>query len=334
MKRLAEVDEVVEVILFAADPANSFMTGQELGRRRRHHRALTGQARSRIFQKIRREFAPPFRRRLNLAGLFLSAWHKTSFSRASGLITAASNSGISQQAAVGLAAGVALTGLLTLSIAPAFAAPVRWRQLLEACAWPCRWPADLSTQANRRLTQKAINQKAADPLGNCLPRTMFMRRFDDALANPRDDSKATGTLLVVKADQLRAINDDHGYDAGDDVIKALASTLLASVRKTDFVGRLDGDEFGVFLWGAAIKDALMVSDRIRRNVGHLRVSEEFGLSISVGGAILASQTVDADDGLRFANRGLEFARLGGGDRTEMIYVPATGEPVQVAGVVH
>lgn len=258
---------------------------------------------------------------------------QTLFSRASGLITAASNSGISQQAAVGLAAGVALTGLLTLSIAPAFAAPVA---LAAALGGLCVALPLASFLARRQtaIDQKAINQKAADPLGNCLPRTMFMRRFDDALANPRADSKATGTLLVVKADQLRAINDDFGYDAGDDVVNALASTLLASVRKTDFVGRLDGDEFGVFLWGAAIKDALMVSDRIRRNVGHLRVSEEFGLSISVGGAILASQTVDADDGLRFANRGLEFARLGGGDRTEMIYVPATGEPVQVAGVVH
>lgn len=258
---------------------------------------------------------------------------KSLLSRASGLFTAASNSGISQQAAIGLAAGVALTGLLTLSIAPAFAAPVALAAALGGIcvALPL---ANVFARKQTALDMQEINQRTADPLTNCLPRAMFMRRFDDALANPKDDRKATGTLLVVKADQLRSINDDYGYGAGDDVIEALASTLLASVRKTDFVGRLDGDEFGIFLWGAAIKDAIMVSDRIRRNVAHLRVSEEFGLSISVGGAILASHDLDADDGLRFANRGLDFARMGGGDRTEMIYVPASGEPVQVAGAVH
>ncbi len=253
--------------------------------------------------------------------------------RASGLITAAGNSGFTRQTAVGLAAGVAVTGLLTLTLAPAAAAPVA---LAAALGGACAVVPLLRTltRSKRNEEERDLSLKAADPLANCLPRTAFMRRFDDALTSPKGDGKATGTLLVVKADQLRAINEGFGYDAGDDVVTALASTILASVRKTDFVGRLDGDEFGVFLWGAAIKDAIMVSDRIRRNIAHLRVSDEFGLSVSVGGAILASRSVDADDGLRFASRGLEFARMGGGDRVEMIYVPATGEPVQVAGVVH
>lgn len=255
------------------------------------------------------------------------------YARAIGLITAASEHGFSRQTAIGLAAGVAITGLVTLSLAPAAAAPVA---LAAALGGICAAVPLLSTltRSKRRQDERELNERAADPLANCLPRTTFMRRFDDALTGPQGDRKATGTLLVVKADQLRAINEGHGYDAGDDVVTALASTLLASVRKTDFVGRLDGDEFGVYLWGASIKDAIMVSDRIRRNVAQLRVADEFGLSISVGGAILASTSVDADDGLRYANRGLEFARMAGGDRTEMIYVPATGEPVQVAGAVH
>lgn len=254
-------------------------------------------------------------------------------SRASGLITAARHHGISRHTAIGIAAGVAFTGLLTLSIAPSLAAPVALAAALGGIcvALPLM---RISVRSQQALETQNLNQKASDPLANCLPRTVFLRRFDDALASPRDDGKTSGTLLVVKADQLRTINDDHGFDAGDDVIEALASTLMASVRKSDFVGRLDGDEFGVFLWGASVKEAIMVSDRIRRNVAHLRVSDEFGLSISVGGAILAARDVDADEGLRFANRGLEFAREAGGDRVEMIYVPVTGEPVQVAGSVH
>lgn len=187
--------------------------------------------------------------------------------------------------------------------------------------------------AQRKLADMPKTTGVLDPLTNCLSRGSFMRRFDDLVLETGESKPTGGALLLVRADRMRAINDGYGSDAGDDVLCALASTIRASVRSTDFVGRLDGGEFGVFLRSASPKQAIMVADRIRGNVAQLRICDEIDLSISVGGAVFASN-VDADDLMRYANQSLDVARDGGKDKIEMVYVPSTGEPVLIAGSVH
>ena len=238
---------------------------------------------------------------------------------------------IALRASTGAAIGLAGAGLLALAtgapIVPTLAAAV-----IAAAATAVPLFHGLA-DARRRLAEKPKTNTTLDPLTNCLSRGTFLRRFDDLALDAGDDNPTGGALLLVRADHLRAINDSYGNDAGDDVLCALASTIRASVRATDFVGRLDGGEFGVFLRGASPKQAVTVADRIRRNIGQLRVSEEIDLSISVGGAVFAS-SLDADELMRFANRSLDAARDSGKDKVEMIYVPTSGDPVLIAGSVH
>ena len=66
---------------------------------------------------------------------------------------------------------------------------------------------------------------------------------------------ASGALVVLDVDGLKPINDAFGHAAGDQVLKAVAATLLRLVRSSDVVGRLGGDEFAVLLWNLSETDA-------------------------------------------------------------------------------
>jgi diguanylate cyclase (GGDEF)-like protein len=66
---------------------------------------------------------------------------------------------------------------------------------------------------------------------------------------------ARGALIVLDVDRLKPINDSFGHAAGDEVLKAIASTLTRQVRASDVVGRLGGDEFALLLWNLSETDA-------------------------------------------------------------------------------
>ena len=66
---------------------------------------------------------------------------------------------------------------------------------------------------------------------------------------------ASGALIVLDVDRLKPINDAFGHAAGDQVLKAIVTTLLAQVRASDVVGRLGGDEFALLLWNLSETDA-------------------------------------------------------------------------------
>jgi len=82
----------------------------------------------------------------------------------------------------------------------------------------------------------------------------FEREFHRAISYIKR-YHASGALIVLDVDRLKPINDAFGHTAGDQVLKAVAATLLLQVRSSDVVGRLGGDEFAVLLWNLSETDA-------------------------------------------------------------------------------
>ena len=89
-----------------------------------------------------------------------------------------------------------------------------------------------------------------DGLTGLLTRAYLLGQVRDHLNQHR-----SGAFLMVDADNFKLINDTFGHDVGDEALKRLADILRAAVSHDALVGRLGGEEFGVFLPGANDADA-------------------------------------------------------------------------------
>lgn len=96
------------------------------------------------------------------------------------------------------------------------------------------------------------------------------RLFDMAMQKAVEDSNARETplsLIMCDIDHFKRINDMFGHHVGDEIIKALAGVIEASVREMDSVARYGGEEFAIILPGTKLQDAKETAERIRRNFG-------------------------------------------------------------------
>jgi diguanylate cyclase (GGDEF)-like protein len=90
---------------------------------------------------------------------------------------------------------------------------------------------------------------------------------------------------MIDVDQLKAVNDTHGHEAGDQVLKDLAAMLLETVRSVDVPGRWAGDEFVVVLPDTQAAQAKLLANRLleRARVRPTRIKDQpVELSLSVG----------------------------------------------------
>jgi diguanylate cyclase (GGDEF)-like protein len=128
---------------------------------------------------------------------------------------------------------------------------------------------------------------STDSLTAVLNRGAFTMLVESYLAKAEEQATLrSGSLLVIDADHFKAINDSLGHQQGDEALKIIAKTIKGSLREADIVGRIGGEEFGVFLPGAEAAEASTVAERIRVAINRTIFppsGKQFGLSVSVGG---------------------------------------------------
>ena len=170
--------------------------------------------------------------------------------------------------------------------------------------------------ANRRLDILA----STDWLTDTLNRRAFT---SNASALLEATSVHLGTLLVIDADNFKSINDRFGHEAGDEALQLLARTIAASLRDTDLVGRLGGEEFGVFLADCDYDTATIAAERIRVAVACLDFAPggvAHHLSVSIGGATAIDRSRFAEL-FRIADQQLYGAKSSGRNRVELVRMP-------------
>jgi diguanylate cyclase (GGDEF)-like protein len=116
------------------------------------------------------------------------------------------------------------------------------------------------------------------------------------------------------------VNDGHGHDAGDAVLREVASIMVRVARKSDIVARWGGEEFVVGLAHTADAGARIAAERLRRAIAEASFSLPSGESLRVTASIgLASATATAgiDDLLGRADRALYVAKARGRNRVEI-----------------
>jgi diguanylate cyclase (GGDEF)-like protein len=127
-----------------------------------------------------------------------------------------------------------------------------------------------------------------DGLTGLLNRRAFQERVTAQLRGPR----TAGALVLCDVDHFKTINDFHGHDAGDKVLRSIADVLRSSTRRTDIAGRLGGEEFGVFLLAADVREACAFAARLKGEIAacdfmlegsKTQVTASFGVSDTQAG---------------------------------------------------
>ena len=155
-----------------------------------------------------------------------------------------------------------------------------------------------------------------------------------AIANRRDflkraNAAGSGILLMLDLDHFKAINDQHGHAIGDEVLRLTADLLRHSVREADIVGRLGGEEFGIFLAGANVKEATKIGDRLAAGLTYNQFDISFRVTASIG-AVEVAVGGDVPSLLSLADKALYAAKRAGRARFAL-YQPsaARSDPAQV-----
>ena len=126
--------------------------------------------------------------------------------------------------------------------------------------------------------ESAEHAAETDALTGCLNRRGWERvleREEDRCQRHR----LPATVVVVDLDSLKAVNDGHGHDAGDDLICGCARVLSATVRVHDTVARLGGDEFGVLATHAGDAGAPPLKQRLTTALAAARIDATLGAAV-------------------------------------------------------
>ncbi|SMQ72999.1 diguanylate cyclase (GGDEF) domain-containing protein [Devosia lucknowensis] len=172
------------------------------------------------------------------------------------------------------------------------------------------------TMANARLGRVA----RTDSLTACLNRGAFTSRIDSWLRDPT--TARSGALLMIDADHFKAINDVYGHDVGDEALTIIARSIRSILRNGDIVGRMGGEEFGVFLPGVSQHQAQLVAERIRAAVNSASFvpdGQQRSLSVSIGGAAFVEDT-SFTRLFRIADQRLYGAKHAGRNRATVVQV--------------
>jgi diguanylate cyclase (GGDEF)-like protein len=118
------------------------------------------------------------------------------------------------------------------------------------------------------------------------------RALDERLLEEVDRARRHGTHLsfvLLDIDDFKKVNDVFGHQAGDDVLRAVASVFGGSLRELDFAGRFGGEEFALILPGTTLAGACRVAEQIRERLGELAVIGPQDEVIGVTGSFGASE---------------------------------------------
>lgn len=192
-----------------------------------------------------------------------------------------------------------------------------------------RQQADMLTQMNSEL-RRTIQQKDA------LQREMFRLASEDDLthvANRRQLIQegllsmeqfkhlgATFTVLVADLDFFKHVNDTFGHIAGDEALRRIASSMRGTLRDTDSLGRVGGEEFCIILPDADSTAGCAVAERIRQRIAKITTSDFLDgqpLTVSIGVCQVRDSHASFFEVLNEADQALFVAKRTGRNRVHL-----------------
>lgn len=157
---------------------------------------------------------------------------------------------------------------------------------------------------------------------------MTRRGWVDACGRELERSLRYGTassIILFDIDHFKSINDAHGHPAGDEVLRAIVQRCGATLRDSDSLGRIGGEEFAILLPETAAAGAMDLAERLRQQFADTPVmvnGTELDVTASFGVSTRSSTIKDVDGWLSAADALLYRAKVNGRNRCEASTEPS------------
>ena len=165
-----------------------------------------------------------------------------------------------------------------------------------------------------------------DPLTRVLNAGAYYRACDQQI-HASQRANQPFAVLFIDLDHFKSINDTYGHAVGDDVLRAVAQTLQANVRRSDVVGRIGGEEFSVFLPNTQVKGAELLAENLRVAIESIHIEVDgvrlkITASIGVAAKRFDEETMQAIQ--QHADQAMYEAKRGGRNRVSTFDDDASG----------
>lgn len=152
-----------------------------------------------------------------------------------------------------------------------------------------------------RLNGELEALSVTDALTGLFNRRFYDKELDSKLATfHRTEQKFA--LILIDIDFFKAINDAHGHETGDSVLKVVSMRLKSNLREIDTLARIGGEEFAIILPDCNIDEAMIAAERHRRSIEAIdeipfKVAASFGVTEALSGDTKTSIYKRADNAL-------------------------------------
>jgi diguanylate cyclase (GGDEF)-like protein len=183
-----------------------------------------------------------------------------------------------------------------------------------------------------RLEREQRNHAQTDPLTGALNRRALMYRGGRMLTRHQYEN-APLCLLFLDLDHFKALNDRFGHSGGDDVLTKFVAVVHDSIRPTDFLFRLGGEEFCCLLPHTSTDQAQTVAERIRQQVENAAANvagAAVKVTVSLGLASTETFGYDLDALMRRADMAVYAAKRRGRNQLAIATADNTAAPIPIA----
>lgn len=169
-----------------------------------------------------------------------------------------------------------------------------------------------------RYLHSELDQLATVDFLTGLPnRRRFMEQAEAEMARSAR-YKQPFAMAVLDIDFFKKVNDQYGHSAGDAVLKTFGAVCLETLRDSDFVGRIGGEEFGMLFPNTSLSEASKVLERLRSRIAETAVvidgNQKINITASFGVAVVSEHGDEIDPLFQLADQALYEAKESGRNR--------------------